>query len=52
MSTMLAPLGDVDEGLRWATAGGVRVWDYIDKLLDERLALMSPHHDTPGHAPR
>lgn len=28
---------EVDEALRWATAGGVRVWDYLDRLLDERL---------------
>jgi hypothetical protein len=27
----------VDEALRWASAGGVRVWTYLDKLLDERL---------------
>jgi hypothetical protein len=27
----------VDEALRWATAGGVRVQAYIDRLLDERL---------------
>lgn len=30
-------LADVDEALRWATMGGVRVWAYLDKLLDERL---------------
>ncbi len=40
MSTLTeATPAEVDEGLRWATAGGVRVWDYIDRLLDERLAL-------------
>ena len=40
MSTITAPpVAEVDEGLRWATAGGVRVWGYIDRLLDERLAL-------------
>jgi hypothetical protein len=30
----------VDEALRWATAGNVRVWRFIDQRLDERLALM------------
>lgn len=32
---------EIDEALRWATAGGVRVQAYIDQLLDARLALMS-----------
>lgn len=34
------PLAEVDEALRWATAGGVRVWHYLDRLLDERLSLV------------
>lgn len=34
-------LDDIDAGLRWATAGGVRVQTYIDRLLDERLQLMA-----------
>lgn len=40
MSTMTETVSDLDEGLRWATAGGVRVWDYIDSLLDQRLEAM------------
>ena len=28
---------EVDEALAWATAHGVRVWAYIDQLLDARL---------------
>lgn len=49
---MTEPVADIDEGLRWATAGGVRVWDYIDRLLDERLALTARSHHTPTDAPR
>ena len=30
-------VAEVDEALRWATADGVRVWAYLDRLLDERL---------------
>ena len=30
-------LAEVDQALRWASAGGVRVWSYLDRLLDERL---------------
>ncbi len=29
----------IDEALRWATAGGVRVWEFIDRRLDERLEV-------------
>jgi len=40
MSTLTeATPAEVDEALRWATAGGVRVQAYIDQLLDARLAL-------------
>lgn len=40
-SVEIGTLDDLDEGLRWATADGARVWDYIDKLLDHRLRLMA-----------
>lgn len=30
---------EIDEALTWATAGGVRVWTYIDQLLDARLEV-------------
>jgi hypothetical protein len=30
-------IADVDEALRWATTGGVRVQSFIDQLLDARL---------------
>lgn len=40
VSTMTETVSDLDEGLRWATAGGVRVWDYIDKLLEARYEAM------------
>lgn len=40
MSTMTEHTpAEVDEALRWATSGGVRVWDYIDQLLDLRLEV-------------
>lgn len=40
MSTMTEHTPDeIDEALRWATAGGVRVWAYIDQLLDARLEV-------------
>jgi hypothetical protein len=38
--TEAGTVDDIDEGLRWATAGGVRVWDYIDRLLDERNSAL------------
>lgn len=34
-------LTEVDEALRWATSRDIRVWEFIDQLLDARLAAVS-----------
>ena len=39
VNTTTHDLASIDEALRWATSDHVRVWAYIDRLLDARLEV-------------